>query len=67
MKLGARGFFIVIFTSLEDKERVFENRPYFFNNGGLFTWHWEECYNPDQEKFLAVPIWVRLFSLLIDF
>jgi len=27
MKLGAQGFFTMIFTSLEDKERVFENGP----------------------------------------
>lgn len=29
--------------------------------------YWEECCSPDKEKFLAVPIWVRLFGLPMDF
>ena len=29
--------------------------------------YWEECYNPDKEKFLVTPIWVRLFELPMDF
>jgi len=28
---------------------------------------WEECYNPDKEKMLAAPIWVRMFGLPIEF
>ena len=24
-------------------------------------------YNPDQEQFIAVPVWVRLFGLPMDF
>jgi len=36
LKLGAQGFFTMIFTSLEDKERSFENGPYFYYNVGLF-------------------------------
>jgi len=28
--------------------------------------YWEECYNPNKEKFLAAPIWVRLFGLPMD-
>lgn len=29
--------------------------------------YWEECYNPDKEKFLATSVWVRLFGLPMDF
>lgn len=29
--------------------------------------YWEECYNPDKEKFLAAHVWVRLFGLPMDF
>jgi len=36
LKLGARGFFTVIFLNLQDKEKVFENGPYFHYNVGLF-------------------------------
>eukprot|EP00253_Pinus_taeda_P015034 PITA_15034 len=67
LKLGAKGFFTVILSNLEDKERIFEGGPYFMNNAGLFMWHWEDCYNPDQEKMIAAPIWIRLFGLPIEF
>ena len=36
LKLGAKGFFTVIFSNLEDKEKVFENGPYFYYNASLF-------------------------------
>lgn len=39
IKLGAKGFFTVIFSNLEDKERIFEGGPYFMNNVGLFMRH----------------------------
>lgn len=37
------------------------------NNVGLFMRHCEDRYNPDQEKMLAAPVWVRLFGLPIEF
>eukprot|EP00253_Pinus_taeda_P004844 PITA_04844 len=37
------------------------------NNAGLFMRHWEDRYNPDAEKLLAAPIWVRLFGLPMEF
>jgi len=36
LKLGAKGFFTVIFSNLEDRGRIFEEGPYFMNNAGLF-------------------------------
>ena len=67
LKLGVKGFFTVIFENLEDKERTFEEGPYFMNNVDLFMRHWEERYNSDNEKMLAAPIWVRLFGLPVEF
>lgn len=67
LKLGAKGFFTVIFSNLQDKERIFEGGPYFYSNAGLFLRQWEECYNPEQEQFLAAPVWVQLFGLPMDF
>lgn len=58
---------MVIFSNLQDKEKVFENGPYFHYNAGLFMRYWEECYNPDKEKFLAALVWVRLFGVPMDF
>jgi len=36
LKLGAQGFFMVILFNLKDREKVFDNGPYFYNNVGLF-------------------------------
>lgn len=66
LKLGAKGFFTVIFANLEDKERIFEGGSYLLKNTGLFMRHWEDSYSPHQEKMLAAPVWVRLFGLPIE-
>jgi len=34
--LGAKGFFTVVFTNLEDRNRVFDGGPYFFALAGLY-------------------------------
>lgn len=67
IKLGAKGFFTVIFSNLEDKERIFEEGPYFMNNAGLFMRQWVECYNLDKERMLPAPVWIRLFGLPTKF
>eukprot|EP00253_Pinus_taeda_P003838 PITA_03838 len=67
LKLGEKGFFTTIFANLGDKEKVFEEGPYFMNNAGLLMKYWEERYNPDNEKMLEAPIWVRLFRLPVEF
>ena len=67
IKLGAKGFFTVIFSNLEDKERISEGGPYFMNNAGLFMRHWVDCYNLENENMLAAPVWIRLFGLPIEF
>lgn len=67
LKLGARGFFMVIFSNLQDKGKVSKNGPHFHYNARLFMRYWEECYDPDKEKFLAAPVWVRLFGFPMDF
>jgi len=36
LKLRARGFFTIKFSNLQDKEKVFENGPYFHYNASFF-------------------------------
>lgn len=67
LKLGAKGFFQVIFSNPEDKGRIFEGGAYLINKVGLFMRHWEHYYNPDKEKMFAAPIWIRLFRLPMEF
>ena len=58
LKLGAKGFFTVIFSNLEDKERIFEGGPYFYNNAGLFLRQWEEfiTMNRSNQKLLLFGV-----------
>ena len=36
LQLGSKGFFMVIFNLLEDKERIFEGVSYFLNAARLY-------------------------------
>jgi len=66
LHLGAKGFFTVIFSNLEDKDRIFYGRPYFFTSAGLYIRPWKPIYVSEKESFKQEPVWIRLFSLPID-
>lgn len=40
LHLGSKGFFTIVFTDLEDKDRVFEGGPYFYATTGLYMRPW---------------------------
>jgi hypothetical protein len=65
--LAPKGFFTIILYNLEDKDRIFENGPYFFNSAGLFLRYWTERFSPDKEDFTMAPVWIRLYSLPQEF
>ena len=65
--LGPKGFFTAIFTCIEDKTRVFEGGPYFFNSAGLFLRDWKPRFNPDTEDLSHVPVWIRMYSLPTEY
>jgi hypothetical protein len=67
LQLSSKGFFTIILYNLEDKDRIFENGPYFFNSAGLFLRFWTERFNPDKEDFTMAPVWIRLYSLPQEF
>jgi hypothetical protein len=67
VQLSSKGFFTIILYNLEDKDRIFENGPYFFNSAGLFLRFWTERFSPDQEDFTMAPVWIRLYSLPQEF
>jgi len=66
LKLGAKGFFTLIFSNIEDKEMIFDGGPYFMNNAGLFMRYWVDCYNLDKEKMLLALISIRLVGLPME-
>jgi len=67
LMIGPKGFFTVIFYCLEDKTRVFEGGPYFFNSSGLFLRDWKPRFNPDTEDLSHVPVWIRLYGLPTEY
>lgn len=63
LHLGPKGFFIAIFNCLEDRNRILDGGPYFFNFAGLYLKGWVERFNPDKEDLNYAPVWIRLYSL----
>ena len=48
LQLGSKEFFTVVFALLEDKDRIFEGGPYFFNSVGLYMTFWKENFMLEQ-------------------
>jgi hypothetical protein len=67
VQLSSKGFFTIILYNLEDRDRIFENCPYFYNSAGLFLRFWTERFSPDREDFTMAPVWIRLYSLPQEF
>jgi len=67
LHLGSKGFFTMVFANIEDKDRVFEGGPYFFAAAGLYMRPWIMNFVPKCETFTLVPVWVRLYSLPLDY
>lgn len=63
LDLGENGFFIVTFANIEGRNRVFENR-FFFSNMWVIYGILMRNVSHKKEKFLTVPIWGHLFSIL---
>eukprot|EP00253_Pinus_taeda_P012689 PITA_12689 len=58
-----RGYFLFEFTSREDKDLIFRNRPYFMGPQGLYMNKWTPDFDPAIDVPKAVPVWVRLPNL----
>lgn len=57
----------MVFTNIEDKDRLFEGGPYFFVAVGFYMRPWMMNFVPERETFTSVPIWVRLYSISIGY
>ena len=67
LHLGSKGFFTVVFSNIEDKDRVFEGGTYFFAATGLYMQPWIMNFVLEHETFTSVLVWVRLYSLPLDY
>lgn len=57
----------MVFTNIEDKDRVLEGRPYFYAAIRLYMWPWIMNFVPERETFSSVLVWVRIYSLALDY
>lgn len=67
LHLGSKGFFTVVFSTIEDKDRIFKGGPYFFAARGLYLRPWKMNFVPERETFSSVSVWVSLDSLPLDY
>lgn len=67
LHLGSKGFFTVVFVSLEDKDRVFEGGPYFYAVVGLYMRPLTVKFASKHETFTFVPVWIRIYSLPLNY
>lgn len=67
LQLGPKGFFTTIFNCLEDHNRVMDGGPYFFNAASLYLRGWVEHFNPDKEDLSWALVWIRLYSLPMEY
>ena len=58
LQLGYKGFVTIIFHHLDDKSKVEEGGPYFFNAVGLYLRNWTERFNLEKEDFSWAPVWI---------
>lgn len=56
LQLGPKGFFTAIFNCLEDRNRVMDGGPYFFNAASPYLRDWVERFNPDKEDLSWAPV-----------
>jgi hypothetical protein len=59
--------FTTIFSNLEDRDRVFENDPYFFSSAGLYLRPWTNFFIPKREDFFASLMWIHLYLFPQEF
>jgi hypothetical protein len=58
VQLSSKGFFTIILYSLEDKDIIFYNGPYFYNFVRLFLRLWTDRFIPEKEDFQMAPVWI---------
>jgi hypothetical protein len=67
LHLGLKGFFTEVFMNLEHRDKIFEGGAYFHASTGLYMRPWKENFSPEKETFKNVLVWLRLYSLSLDY
>jgi len=65
--MPANRYFIVIFSSMADRERVFSNSPHVFGTARIILKPWNLEFNARKELSNVLHVWVHLFCLPLEF
>lgn len=65
--LCSKGFFIVIFLVAEEREKIFNEKPWFWGSAGLFVTPWFPEFDANTMVVSRMPVWVRLHNLPLHF
>lgn len=65
--LCSKGFFIVKFDTVNDKEYALYEGPWFWGNAGLFLTPWFPEFDPNTMVVTKMPVWVKLYNLPLHF
>ncbi len=57
----------MVFTNIEDKDRIFEGGPYFYATAGLYMRPWIMNFVLEKDTFTSIPVWVRLYFLPLHY
>jgi hypothetical protein len=63
----AKGFFVVVFDSTSDRDKVFNSGPWFWGRAGLSMQLWTPAFDPSTDCISSAPVWVRLPYLPLHF
>jgi len=63
LHLGSKGFFTMVSASLEEKDWVFEEVPYFYVVAGLYMCTWTVKFIFECQIFTSVLVRITLYSL----
>jgi hypothetical protein len=63
----AKGFFIAVFESTSDRDKVFNVGPWFWGRAGLSMQPWTPVFDPSTNCISSAPVWVRLPYLPLHF
>lgn len=63
----SKGFFIVKFDSVKEKDFALYEGPWFWGNAGLFMTPWFPGFDPSTMVVSKMSVWVRLHNLPLHF
>ncbi|XP_070022733.1 uncharacterized protein [Nicotiana sylvestris] len=60
------GYFIVLLSTNQEKERVLMNDPYTINNMLVIMRQWSENFDFNEEVLRTIPLWIKLPNLPLN-